>query len=665
MEIIWSSFWSVELEILPGYIVALLLSFGHVQNGYLLPTSSTLPILNVRYTLKSLIGVTPNVFVKMYVGELETWTMSIREVAELYESEKSFVVEVQRALSGLHSTALIALERTKEVKAGLVQELVKPSTLAYVKQWHKSVINLAAQTHSFHLVAQTHSFNQASILIVHASHPLLILSTFGCLRKTYHLLIQVLSEGVKEQTKLEDLWRITRGLSLKEFASISLHRSLSFPLLPHGTQVPCPHAESRKRVRESEYKIWSIGRPRMRHSCYVHLVCDIPSLRTSRAREHGPGESRDLHRTRSGDSEGSHQQQGQWYVEEVAAVVRGGRNSSPGSGGGSSDGGNGEGGAMTTAAEWQATAMAKMPTEEKEEKNLKSNHMKEYKERDFNVSMARAELNQTLQEIGGRRWRTFTVHHQGLAHLKEHQGLMVKMTTQVFKLKERMVWGPRLELRQMRKGDGTDGHIRYGPKTGEILRVDWLTILIRNDHLTHNIIGYVRKLLELTSIHETSIRIEKCVDVGISLFGGNSSDIGNQTDVLYESLTDIQSIDMARVKAIVSKQDVDGEPTRIQCWAEVAMTFTSPSAPADRDKRRQQTASYQKDKQQATQTSSKYFNFAKSRRIYQSAPKLQNNWFCMRIKTSAGLWDLHSNSCVVLEEPREVIGEIRGVRRSD
>ncbi|KAK9100000.1 hypothetical protein Scep_023430 [Stephania cephalantha] len=36
---------------------------------------------------------------------------SVREVGELYGSEKSFVVEEQRALSGLHSTALIALER--------------------------------------------------------------------------------------------------------------------------------------------------------------------------------------------------------------------------------------------------------------------------------------------------------------------------------------------------------------------------------------------------------------------------------------------------------------------------------------------------------------------------------------------------------------------------
>ncbi|KAK9162632.1 hypothetical protein Syun_003534 [Stephania yunnanensis] len=39
---------------------------------------------------------------------------SVKEVVELYGSEKSFVVEVQRALSGLHYTALIALEREKE-----------------------------------------------------------------------------------------------------------------------------------------------------------------------------------------------------------------------------------------------------------------------------------------------------------------------------------------------------------------------------------------------------------------------------------------------------------------------------------------------------------------------------------------------------------------------
>ncbi|KAK9166616.1 hypothetical protein Scep_001807 [Stephania cephalantha] len=36
---------------------------------------------------------------------------SVREVAEIYESEKFYFFEVHRALSGLHSTALIALER--------------------------------------------------------------------------------------------------------------------------------------------------------------------------------------------------------------------------------------------------------------------------------------------------------------------------------------------------------------------------------------------------------------------------------------------------------------------------------------------------------------------------------------------------------------------------
>ncbi|KAK9131704.1 hypothetical protein Scep_011232 [Stephania cephalantha] len=36
---------------------------------------------------------------------------SVREVTELYGSEKSFVVEAHRLLSGLHSIALIALDR--------------------------------------------------------------------------------------------------------------------------------------------------------------------------------------------------------------------------------------------------------------------------------------------------------------------------------------------------------------------------------------------------------------------------------------------------------------------------------------------------------------------------------------------------------------------------
>ncbi|KAK9166487.1 hypothetical protein Scep_001678 [Stephania cephalantha] len=40
--------------------------------------------------------------------------LNVREVAELYGSEKLFVVEVHRALSGLHSIALIALERRRQ-----------------------------------------------------------------------------------------------------------------------------------------------------------------------------------------------------------------------------------------------------------------------------------------------------------------------------------------------------------------------------------------------------------------------------------------------------------------------------------------------------------------------------------------------------------------------
>ncbi|KAK9135305.1 hypothetical protein Syun_014635 [Stephania yunnanensis] len=49
--------------------------------------------------------------------ELLAFESSVREVAELYGSEKSFVVEVQRALSGLHYTALIALERKMFIKS--------------------------------------------------------------------------------------------------------------------------------------------------------------------------------------------------------------------------------------------------------------------------------------------------------------------------------------------------------------------------------------------------------------------------------------------------------------------------------------------------------------------------------------------------------------------
>ncbi|KAK9087453.1 hypothetical protein Syun_029847 [Stephania yunnanensis] len=60
----------------------------------------------------------------------------------------------------------------------------------------------------------------------------------------------------------------------------------------------------------------------------------------------------------------------------------------------------------------------------------------------------------------------------------------------------------------------------------------------------------------------------------------------------------------ARMKAAVLRQDVVGEPTRAQRRAEVAATSTSPSAPADRGKKRPRTYSYRKEKQQATQTSS-------------------------------------------------------------
>ncbi|KAK9150274.1 hypothetical protein Syun_008583 [Stephania yunnanensis] len=52
-----------------------------------------------------------NTWISDYTLELNTNYSSVREVAE-YESEKSFVVEVQRALSGLRYTALIALERS-------------------------------------------------------------------------------------------------------------------------------------------------------------------------------------------------------------------------------------------------------------------------------------------------------------------------------------------------------------------------------------------------------------------------------------------------------------------------------------------------------------------------------------------------------------------------
>ncbi|KAK9104714.1 hypothetical protein Scep_021558 [Stephania cephalantha] len=74
--------------------------------------------------------------------------------------------------------------------------------------------------------------------------------------------------------------------------------------------------------------------------------------------------------------------------------------------------------------------------------------------------------------------------------------------------------------------------------------------------------------------------------------------IMNRAESEFKALTDCLIVDddreeeerwisyMARVKAAVSRQDVDGEPTRAQRRAEVATTSTSPSAPADRGKRR-------------------------------------------------------------------------------
>ncbi|KAK9105658.1 hypothetical protein Scep_022502 [Stephania cephalantha] len=61
---------------------------------------------------------------------------------------------------------------------------------------------------------------------------------------------------------------------------------------------------------------------------------------------------------------------------------------------------------------------------------------------------------------------------------------------------------------------------------------------------------------------------------------------------------------MAIVKATASRQDLDGELTGAQRRAEVATTSTSLSAPEDLGKRRPQTTSYRKEKQQATQISS-------------------------------------------------------------
>ncbi|KAK9135405.1 hypothetical protein Syun_014735 [Stephania yunnanensis] len=57
-------------------------------------------------------------------------------------------------------------------------------------------------------------------------------------------------------------------------------------------------------------------------------------------------------------------------------------------------------------------------------------------------------------------------------------------------------------------------------------------------------------------------------------------------------------------KTTVSRQDIDSEPTRAQRRVEVATISTSLSTPADRGKTRPRIASYRKEKQQATQTSS-------------------------------------------------------------
>ncbi|KAK9128436.1 hypothetical protein Syun_017233 [Stephania yunnanensis] len=61
---------------------------------------------------------------------------SVREVAKLYGSEKSFIVEVQRALSGLHSTALIALY--SYARASSVSSLIHCYTLSLTGIKHGS-----------------------------------------------------------------------------------------------------------------------------------------------------------------------------------------------------------------------------------------------------------------------------------------------------------------------------------------------------------------------------------------------------------------------------------------------------------------------------------------------------------------------------------------------
>ncbi|KAK9162845.1 hypothetical protein Syun_003747 [Stephania yunnanensis] len=64
-----------------------------------------------RYVSKIVQGALVAIKQQAFIGFRAANTSSVREVAELYGSQKSFVVEVQRALSGLRYTALIALER--------------------------------------------------------------------------------------------------------------------------------------------------------------------------------------------------------------------------------------------------------------------------------------------------------------------------------------------------------------------------------------------------------------------------------------------------------------------------------------------------------------------------------------------------------------------------
>ncbi|KAK9092734.1 hypothetical protein Syun_027645 [Stephania yunnanensis] len=63
------------------------------------------------------------------VKKVPLYERSVREVAELYGSEKSFIVEVQRALSGLHSTAL-------SVETEFKHSVSDPFRLATDQRWN-------------------------------------------------------------------------------------------------------------------------------------------------------------------------------------------------------------------------------------------------------------------------------------------------------------------------------------------------------------------------------------------------------------------------------------------------------------------------------------------------------------------------------------------------